>query len=122
MTDYAALIERLELAEGPDRKLDRAIAIKFGWRDMGAAWAMPGETHGSVLTFPAYTGPGIDAALAQVPGYARFLKIEQRTESWFAGFEVDRSPFYFGGIAKTASNALLIAIFRARQHMETKHE
>ena len=73
--EIAELIERLEKATGPDRKLDDDIAISHGWtfekmkRDARPYWREPGQTEWFARSRsgpPAYTS-SIDAALTLVP-------------------------------------------------------
>lgn len=63
------LIARLEAATGPDRELDRAIAMSLGWRHDPhdgpyGTWTAPDGTRHT--TFNEWTA-SIDAALTLVP-------------------------------------------------------
>lgn len=57
------LAERCEAATGPDRELDAAIALLYGWTvHKGDNWIGP---HGQI-SVPEFTG-SLDAALTLVP-------------------------------------------------------
>ena len=60
-----ALAERCEAATGPDRELDRIIALNLGWRSVAKGWVRdPGGNSKDEL--PRYTA-SLDAAITLVP-------------------------------------------------------
>lgn len=70
MTELAALIERIEKAEGPDRELDADIALAVGpWTERhglpSGGWVSKGPHH-AVVAAPEFT-KSIDVALTLVP-------------------------------------------------------
>lgn len=122
------LIARLEKATGPHRELDLRIARAHGWRDCGAAWARPGETHSSVWAPPAFTA-SIEAALTLVPeGWEYHISNRapaphtgrayvHNGEMQFIGGGMVRNPKYRGyeTTASIPALALCIAALRARE-------
>lgn len=143
-SDLAALIQRVEAAEGPSRELDAEIACflrgytihadtdpKAGWF---AYWL--GEPEGSECVncreWPAYTA-SLDAAASLVPSGCLYMA---RT-LWDGGGETasgcatvtqysaapDRMWVWdYSGNAATPALALCAAALRARQAMEARDE
>lgn len=140
MSRYADIIERLEKADGPSRKLDRDIAKAEKWypddiQDVGF-YIDPakGCRGGEIYTPPAYTA-SLDAAIALVermlPGWttkhhtADSTPGQQRWHFYVARHPADRdgarSPHEFCGIGSPVI-ALLIALFRALEAKETPND
>src|SRR5438105_1932936 len=74
-TDLSALIERVEKATGPDRELDEALALAFGWRLREIVlvrtvleWERPTGFRLPIGTMadPPFFTASLDAALALV--------------------------------------------------------
>src|SRR5690348_8789107 len=67
-----ALAERCEKAAGPDRDLDEAIALIFGWRLVAKGWVRdPGGNSKDEL--PRFTA-SLDAAMTLVPAGGRRIE------------------------------------------------
>ena len=146
-SEIEALIERLEKATGPDRELDRAIAVAVGrapwdgereWRWECGAWFHPDHPTRICLHFTR----SADAALTLVPGDARVRELGQWWDvnapgGWFcsvmrweydAQARVVERAYTFGfseddsgkmpPTAPTAAIALCIASLRARATQE----
>lgn len=123
MTD---LIARLEVAEGPSRKLDWDIASEFGFKQGRTTIPLRVWRGGMPSDLPRYT-ESIDAALSLLP----------KGHMWTVGFQnVGDTKHYVGPVsycwrprntkhlhstrAFTPALALLIAILKARQGIDRK--
>ena len=111
------LIARLEKAAGPDRELDRAIALAMGWTESRASMHMLRSPSGT-QEFPyAYTR-SIDAAMTLVPD-DQWLALSG-PHSKIGGFYHGTGPKRFdvligksddgGGEAKGATHAIALCI------------
>lgn len=147
MGDYAALIERLEKAEGPDWNLDADIAEALRLVPPGMvrvpftnAFCYEGPDAVSAVQWPApkFTGPGIDAALTQVPEkHTIYMTLPHRADGGkhrelayaccappgLGGPQWAKKRAHVSAFHRRPPIALVIAALRARQHMkETQHE
>lgn len=115
------LIEKLEKAAGPDRDLDRDVALACGWKRKpwvsGAVWEpptwKPGKPRRSAV--PKFTA-SIDAALPLMPqGWHAILYTETRCAELYPT-EIPKRP---AGIQSRANGpriavAICIAALKAR--------
>ncbi len=126
--DTAGIIERLEAASGPDRELDGAIALSFGWTfekmkgDRRPYYRKPGNTEYYLRSEPPHYTSSIDAALSLVPEDA-FWRIGHDGEGadpseYRADVLLSRhpDPIVCSEVASTPAITLCIAALRARAH------
>lgn len=111
--DLAALIQRVEAAEGPSRELDHAISMALS----------PCNAMMDARACPRYTA-SLDAAASLVPDGA-FWIVSRSSYETRRYVEIPTAAAVVGSIrsdAATPALALCAAALRARQAMEARDE
>ena len=110
MTDFAALIERLEKATEPHRNLDARIFIH-----LHPTWLDDGKVLGDE-TIPPYTA-SLDAALTLVAD-DQYVEVRRHSDGWYAYVchhsSARDTTTNVGRQMSTPAHALCIAALRAR--------
>ncbi len=128
-----ALAERCEQVSGPDRELDRQVALATGWAIMkvqGDDWLMP--PTGRPVGDPRRYTASLDAALTLVPEGWGWLVSQPNAKALASGLLKMRTPVMgevqygcdqrFAVAAAAPALALCAAALRARAHQETSND